>query len=249
VPRRADPRIAIFARRELVRPDASANALRSLQMIEAETIRQGEVPGRHRLIDGDGDDCARSLRRQSRLSSIDNADPCRVARGDAQRNVRVELAPAGIPDDRVRGERPPLAGGQHEWPRGIIAGWDFSAEGLELAEKLRNVQFHAAVVGLDASQRFVVVVDREHHARRTGDNRIEEIFARLEPFTETGTPNTLLRRGLTKESLPNGTEITVDGYQSKDGSRRANGRDLTLPNGQTLFLGSSGTGAPDEKKK
>ena len=65
---------------------------------------------------------------------------------------------------------------------------------------------------------------------------------------ETGTPNTLLRRGLTKESLPTGTEITVDGYQSKDGSRRANGRDLTLPNGQTLFLGSSGTGAPGEKK-
>ena len=65
---------------------------------------------------------------------------------------------------------------------------------------------------------------------------------------ETGTPNTLLRRGLTKESLTNGTEIIVDGYQSKDGSRRANGRDLTLPNGQTLFLGSSGTGAPSEKK-
>ena len=65
---------------------------------------------------------------------------------------------------------------------------------------------------------------------------------------ETGTPNTLLRRGLTKESLTTGTEIVVDGYQSKDGSRRANGRDLTLPNGQTLFLGSSGTGAPSEKK-
>ena len=42
---------------------------------------------------------------------------------------------------------------------------------------------------------------------------------------ETGTPNTLLRRGLTKESLKEGTEIVVDGYQSKDGSRRANGRD------------------------
>ena len=65
---------------------------------------------------------------------------------------------------------------------------------------------------------------------------------------ETGTPNTLLRRGLTKESLTTGTEIIVDGYQSKDGSRRANGRDLTLPNGQTLFLGSSGTGAPVEKR-
>jgi Family of unknown function (DUF6152) len=67
---------------------------------------------------------------------------------------------------------------------------------------------------------------------------------------EAGTPNTLLRRGLTKDTLKIGTIITVDGYQSKDGSLRANGRDLTLPNGQTLFLGSSGTGAPyDEREK
>ena len=66
---------------------------------------------------------------------------------------------------------------------------------------------------------------------------------------EGGTPNTLLRRGLTKNSLLPGTEIHVDGYQSKDGSLRANGRDLTLPNGQTLFLGSTGTGAPDDDKK
>jgi len=65
---------------------------------------------------------------------------------------------------------------------------------------------------------------------------------------EAGTPNTLLRRGLTRQSLPVGTEITVDGYQSKDGSLRANGRDLTLPNGQTLFIGSSGTGAPSDEK-
>jgi len=63
---------------------------------------------------------------------------------------------------------------------------------------------------------------------------------------EAGTPNTLLRRGFTKSSLLPGTEITVDGYQAKDGALRANGRDLTLPNGQTLFLGSSGTGAPNE---
>jgi hypothetical protein len=69
-------------------------------------------------------------------------------------------------------------------------------------------------------------------------------------MVEAGTPNTLLRRGFTKQSLQPGTEITVDGYQSKDGSLRANGRDVTLPNGQTLFLGSSGTGAPyDDKTK
>ena len=47
---------------------------------------------------------------------------------------------------------------------------------------------------------------------------------------EAGTPNTLLRRGFTKESLQPGAEIIVDGYQAKDGERRANGRDVTLPN-------------------
>jgi len=61
---------------------------------------------------------------------------------------------------------------------------------------------------------------------------------------EAGTPNTLYRRGLTKQSLQVGMEVLVDGYQSKDGSLRANGRDLTLPNGQTLFLGTTETGAP-----
>lgn len=64
---------------------------------------------------------------------------------------------------------------------------------------------------------------------------------------EAGTPNVLFRRGFTKEALLPGTEIVVDGYRAKDGSRRANGRDLTLPDGRTLFLGSSGTGAPIEK--
>jgi hypothetical protein len=63
---------------------------------------------------------------------------------------------------------------------------------------------------------------------------------------EAGTPNTLLRRGFTKDSLKAGTEVIVDGYQSKDGSLRANGRDITLPNGQTLFLGSSAPDAPKQ---
>jgi len=63
---------------------------------------------------------------------------------------------------------------------------------------------------------------------------------------EAGTPNVLFRRGFTRDSLKPGTEIVVDGYQSKDGSRRANGRDLTFADGKKLFLGSSGTGAPYE---
>ena len=65
---------------------------------------------------------------------------------------------------------------------------------------------------------------------------------------EAGTPNVLFRRGSTKEALLPGTVIVIDGYRSKDGSHRANGRNLTLPDGRTLFLGSSGTGAPDELK-
>jgi len=65
---------------------------------------------------------------------------------------------------------------------------------------------------------------------------------------EAGSPNVLLRRGFNKNTIPVGTQVVVDGYQSKDGSMRANGRDITLPNGQKLFLGSQGTGAPDEDK-
>ncbi len=61
---------------------------------------------------------------------------------------------------------------------------------------------------------------------------------------EGGTPNTLFRRGFTKNSLLPGTKIVVDGYQAKDGSLKGNGRDLTLPDGRKLFMGSSGTGAP-----
>ena len=63
---------------------------------------------------------------------------------------------------------------------------------------------------------------------------------------EAGTPNALFRRGFTKEALLPGTEIAVDGYAAKDGSKRANGRDVTFADGRSMFLGSSGTGAPYE---
>ncbi len=63
---------------------------------------------------------------------------------------------------------------------------------------------------------------------------------------EGGTPNTLLRQGLTRNSLPAGTEIMVDGYRAKSGENRANGRDLTFVDGRKLFMGSSGTGAPQD---
>jgi len=66
---------------------------------------------------------------------------------------------------------------------------------------------------------------------------------------EGGAPNALLRRGWTKNSLPPGIEITVEGFQAKDAANRANGRDITFPDGTKLFVGSTGTGAPDEKKE
>lgn len=67
-------------------------------------------------------------------------------------------------------------------------------------------------------------------------------------MVEGGTPNTLIRRGFNKNSLKIGTQIVVDGYQSKDLSNRANGRDVTFADGRKLFLGSSGTGAPKDGK-
>ena len=65
---------------------------------------------------------------------------------------------------------------------------------------------------------------------------------------EAGTPNVLFRRGFTKETLKPGIEVVVDGYRATDGSRRANGRDVTFADGRKLFLGSSGIGAPYELK-
>jgi hypothetical protein len=61
---------------------------------------------------------------------------------------------------------------------------------------------------------------------------------------EGGTPNTLQRRGITRDTVAIGTVIVVSGYQAKDGTLRANGRNITFPDGRTLFMGSSGTGAP-----
>jgi len=67
-------------------------------------------------------------------------------------------------------------------------------------------------------------------------------------MVEGGTPNTLQRNGVTRDSVKVGTVIVVSGYQAKDGRKRANGRDITLPDGRTLFMGSSGTGAPRDGK-
>ena len=64
---------------------------------------------------------------------------------------------------------------------------------------------------------------------------------------EGGTPNTLLRRGITRDSLGGSPELVVDGYQTRDHTlARANGRNITFTDGRKLFMGSSGTGAPKD---
>jgi hypothetical protein len=66
---------------------------------------------------------------------------------------------------------------------------------------------------------------------------------------EMGAPNQLLRRGWNKKSLPPGTEVIVEGYRAKNGSDIANGGNVTLANGNKMFVGSSGTGAPYDTEK
>ena len=61
---------------------------------------------------------------------------------------------------------------------------------------------------------------------------------------EGGTPNTLFRNGINRNSLPVGTEILVEGYRARDGSNRANGRDMTFPAGRKIFLGGSSPNPP-----
>lgn len=79
-----------------------------------------------------------------------------------------------------------------------------------------------------------------HMSVKKPDGKVEEWMV------EGGTPNTLQRRGITRDTIKVGTVIIVQGYRSKDGSLRANGRDITFPDGRTLFMGSSGTGAPQD---
>ncbi len=83
------------------------------------------------------------------------------------------------------------------------------------------------------------------HLMHTNEDGTEQPW-----MVEGGTPNTLLRRGINRNSLQLGTEILVTGYQSKDRlctpECRGNGRDITFPDGRKLFMGSSGTGAPPD---
>ncbi len=78
------------------------------------------------------------------------------------------------------------------------------------------------------------------HVEITKEDGSKEVW-----MVEGGSPNSLLRRGATKNSFPVGTEVVVDGYQARDHSElRANARNVTFTDGRKVFLGSTGTGAP-----
>jgi len=82
------------------------------------------------------------------------------------------------------------------------------------------------------------------HVEMTKPDGTKEIW-----MFEGGSPNTLLRRGVNKTTFPAGLEVIIDGYQARDHSeKRANARNITLTDGRKIFLGSTGTGAPDPDK-
>lgn len=83
------------------------------------------------------------------------------------------------------------------------------------------------------------------HVEITNAEGVKEVW-----MVEGGSPNSLYRRGVTRDSLPIGTAVVVDGYQTRDHTlKRANGRNVTYPDGRRLNLGSSGPGAPPENAK
>jgi len=110
---------------------------------------------------------------------------------------------------------------------------------------------HAFAAEFDASKPFKIrgtVVKMEwinphtwlHLDVKRPDGKIERWMI------EGGPPNALYRRGFTKNSIPEGAELVVEGFRAKDGSLRGNGRELTFADGKRLFVWSSGTGAPND---
>ena len=77
------------------------------------------------------------------------------------------------------------------------------------------------------------------HLAVVGEDGNEEVW-----MIEAGPPGALVRRGWRKDSVLPGIELVVQGYHAIDGTNKANGREVTFPDGRRLFAGSSATGAP-----
>jgi hypothetical protein len=126
----------------------------------------------------------------------------------------------------------------------VAAGWLVIAGGSALAHHAFSAEFDAnrpiQLRGTVVKMEWVNPHTWIHVDVKQKDGKTERWMI------EGGPPNSLLRRGFTKASLLAGTEVFIEGFQAKDRSRKANGRDVTFPNGSKLFLGSSGTGAPKD---
>jgi hypothetical protein len=116
----------------------------------------------------------------------------------------------------------------------LLAHHAFAAE----FDASKPVAFKGKVIRMEWTNPHVWI----HVSVARPDGKVEEWAV------EGGAPANLFRRGFTKASLQPGTEIVVDGYRAKDGSLKANGREVTFADGRKLFVGSSGTGAPYDKK-
>lgn len=126
----------------------------------------------------------------------------------------------------------------------VAAGWLVSAGGSALAHHAFSAEFDASrpisLRGTVVKMEWVNPHTWIHVDVKQKDGKMERWMI------EGGPPNSLLRQGFTKASLLAGTEVSIEGFQAKDRSRKANGRDVTFTNGKKLFLGSSGTGAPKD---
>ena len=125
---------------------------------------------------------------------------------------------------------------------------------LALLSSIPLLAHHSVTAEFDSSKSFTVKATitkiewvNPHtwiHVEIKKDDGAKEIW-----MVEGGSPNTLLRRGANKNTFPEGTEVVVDGYQARDhNEKRANARNVTFADGRKLFLGMTGTVAPDPEK-
>jgi len=115
----------------------------------------------------------------------------------------------------------------------VLAHHSFAAE----FDATKPVKFQGTVVKMEWINPHPWI-----HVQVKGDDGSTKVW-----MIETAAPNSLIRRGFKKDSLPVGSVINIEGFQARDGSLRANGRELAFPDGRKLFLSSAGTGAPGDR--